>query len=286
MKSHSTLRGMTYTSKELLSALRKISRTLSRVTRAQGLGHALKVTFGPTLDDYGIWRMTSSDRELVFWERQVIGVGSYAAETAHAQLDPARHDELIPKDVRPYLHLIPQGGAVLDVGAGPVSRLSCGSRAGKYKLTATDLLTEAYRKMLAAHGFEHVLDGVRYVPCSAEKLSETFPAGSFDFISINNALDHTTSPREVFHQLVEITKPGGHIVITGHSREGSNERWQGMHQHDIWLSDGRLMRCGRFGKDEECLNANLPVEFVKGVEPARPDGDMAAVFRKYGSRAL
>jgi hypothetical protein len=75
---------------EAAGPLSKLLRTLHVVTRAQGLGHALKVAFGPTLDAHGIWRMTSSDRELVFWERQVVGVGSYSAETAQAQLDPAR----------------------------------------------------------------------------------------------------------------------------------------------------------------------------------------------------
>lgn len=262
------------------SALRKLIRTLDRVTQAQGFGHALKVAFGPTLDDRGIWRMSPNDRELVFWERQIIGVGSYAAETGMAQLHPSRHDELVPKDVRPHLHLIPRGGNVLDVGAGPVSRLSAGARSRYYQLAATDLLTEEYREMFRAYGYEHVLDGVRYVPCPAEKLSSQFPRASMDFISINNAIDHTTSPRDVFRQMVEITKVGGHIVITGHSREGSNERWQGMHQHDIWLESGRLMRCGKHGKDQECLQDGLPVEFVTGVEPDVPTGDMTAVFRR------
>lgn len=262
------------------SSLGKVVHTLRRVGRARGVAHALKVAFGPTLDNRRIWPMSAEDRELVFWERQVVGVGSYSAETGQAQLDPARHDELIPKEVRPYLSLIPREGAVLDVGSGPVSRLSGGAHRGEYRLTATDLLTVEYRAMYAAYGLEHVLDNVTYVPCPAEALYRQFGAESFDFVTMHNAIDHTTSPSATFKQLVEITKVGGHIVITGHSREGSNERWQGMHQHDIWLSDGRLMRCGRDGADEVCLNAGLPVEYAAGVEPTQPFGDMAAVFRR------
>src|SRR6185312_15521066 len=58
-----------------LNPVAKIARTLRLVTRAQGFGHSLKVAFGPTLNDLGLWRMSGEDRELVFWERQIIGIG-------------------------------------------------------------------------------------------------------------------------------------------------------------------------------------------------------------------
>jgi hypothetical protein len=187
--------------------------------------------------------------------------------------------ELVPDIIKPYLHLIPKAGAVLDVGGGPVSLLSAGCRRGDYTLTATHLLTESYHQMLTAYGFHSALEGVKYIACPAEQLSAHLPKNSYDFTWINNALDYTNSPAASFCQLVEVTKPGGHIVVTRHSLEGSNENWHGLHQHEIRLYCGRIMRSGRSG-DTQCLNDNLPVEFVAGVQPRNQYGDMVAVYQK------
>lgn len=262
-----------------MQALRKIAKTISTVTPVQGIAHALKVAFGPTMNARGLWPMDAMDRELVFWERQIVGVGAESAKML-IQLDVARHDELVPRDIRPFVRYIPQDGQVLDVGSGPISLLSGGHHAGKWKLTATDLLTESYQQLLKAYGHGRVVDGVRYVACPGEKLGEVLPHGSFDFISMNNAMDHTTSPRAVLEQMVLVARSGAHISITGHTREGTHENWDGMHQHDLWVENGKLMRCGPHGKDTQCLNEGLPLTYVEGTESKDRRKDMAILFRK------
>src|SRR4051812_46574069 len=134
----------------MMDALRKISTTISQVTPVHGFGHALRVALGPDLNDHSLWPMDSTERELIFWERQVIGVGC-EVEKMKVQLDVDRHDELVPNDIRPFISLIPAGGNVLDVGSGPISLLSGGHHKGQWKLTATDLLTSSYQALLNSY---------------------------------------------------------------------------------------------------------------------------------------
>lgn len=262
-----------------MSALRKITTTFRSVTPINGVSHALKIAFGPTLNARGLWPMVSTDRELIFWERQIIGVGA-EVEKMRLQLDVSRHDELVPKDVRPFLQHIPHGGQVLDVGSGPISLLSGGHRRGEWVLTATDLLANEYQALLRSYGHAQATNGVRYVACPGEKLAEVLPTDFFDFISMNNALDHTVSPRTTVEQMVKVSKRGAHIAITGHTCEGTHEKWEGMHQHDLWVEDDRLMRCGKHGADLQSLGEGLPLSFVTGIVSRDRRKDMAILFRR------
>jgi SAM-dependent methyltransferase len=246
----------------------------------RGVFHAIKVALGPELNACGLWKMTPTERELLYHERQIVGVGGSAAHM-RAMLDPQRHDEIVPSDIRPYLRLyVPLGGRVLDVGSGPISLLTGGHRQERYELTATDLLTESYQALLRSYGHEQILRGVRYVSCQGELLASKLEANYFDVVSCNNALDHMESPRTALEQMATVTRPGGVIIISGHSREGTHERWEGMHRHDLWLERGVLWRCGQNGADKRNLTEGLSLDYVDGIEPKHPHGDMVAVFKK------
>lgn len=263
----------------MLRQASKVAAAIRAVTPRRGLKQAMRVAIGPELAKAGIWRIPADDLEVIYHERQIIGVGR-SADSKRALLDPNRQDETVPADIRPYLHFIPQGGKVLDVGAGPISRLTGGHLKGRYTLTATDLLANRYTAMLCAYGYQTILRDVRYVSCPGEELASQLPRDYFDFITMHNALDHTTSPRAVVEQLCAVTKPGGVIVLSGRSREGTGEKWMGMHQHDLWLEAGHVWRCGKEGSGRQCLTDGLCLEYIAGQEPVDPHGMMVAVFRR------
>lgn len=263
----------------MLRQASKVATAIKTVTPRRGLLQAVRVAIGPELAKAGLWNIPADDLEVIYHERQVIGVGR-SAESKRALLDPFRQDETVPPDIRPYLRFIPEGGRVLDVGAGPISRLTGGHLKGRYTLTATDLLADQYRAMLCAYGHQTILCGIRYVSCPAERLASVLERDCFDFVTMHNALDHTTSPRAVVEQLCAVTKPGGVIVLSGKSREGTGEKWTGMHQHDLWLENDHVWRCGREGSGRQCLTDGLGLEYIAGQEPVDPHGMMVAVFRR------
>ena len=116
---------------------------------------------------------------------------------------------------------------VLDVGSGVVSILR--GTVPSVDLVAVDPLGSLYQCL-----FDYSARGITPpVTCPGEELSSWFP--SFDVVHMSNALDHTQDPLRVFDELLEVTRPGGYLIIQGFVDEAKHTGKLGFHQWDIGL---------------------------------------------------
>jgi SAM-dependent methyltransferase len=123
--------------------------------------------------------------------------------------------------------------AVLDVGAGPISRVGTLSENLRVTLRAVDPLAPAYDAIL------DLFSWVRPVPTEfgvAEHLLGRFTEGSFDLVHARNALDHALDPLACIDQMARLVRPGGWIVLDHADREGDQQRFQGLHQWNLFVS--------------------------------------------------
>lgn len=119
---------------------------------------------------------------------------------------------------------------VLDVGSGVVSILN----GLPYDITAVDPLGNEYAKI-----FDYEAFGIRPpLPYAAENLPFQ---DDFDIVHMSNAIDHSIDPVIAYNKLFDAVIPGGYLILQGFFNEGTNEKWQGMHQWNIYVEDNVLV---------------------------------------------
>jgi hypothetical protein len=133
----------------------------------------------------------------------------------------------------------PRGAAisVLDVGAGPLSQIGTLCNDFKVTLRPVDPLAPAYHAILALFG---IAPPVATEFGLAEWLVGQFAEGSFDLVHSRNALDHAIDPVRCIHEMVALVRPGGWIVLDHADREADHQRFQGLHQWNFSVVDGRF----------------------------------------------
>jgi SAM-dependent methyltransferase len=86
---------------------------------------------------------------------------------------------------------------------------------------------------------------IRCVYGYGEILAEMFGKERFHLACSRNAVDHSMSPELFVDNLYEILKPGGYMILEGAIREGSTQKWLGLHKWDIEAQDGDLLLTNR-----------------------------------------
>jgi SAM-dependent methyltransferase len=116
---------------------------------------------------------------------------------------------------------------ILDVGAGPLSVL--GKVFDQYiiELTPTDLLADAYNKILDR---ANVIPPVRTLRCSTELLPSMFSAGYFDIAHARNTLDHSYDPLLCIREMTKSVRQGGTVILVHHNDEAEHVSYEGLHQ--------------------------------------------------------
>lgn len=131
---------------------------------------------------------------------------------------------------------------VLDVGAGPLTTLGARIDGRTVEVVPIDPLAEHYAELLARLGIEAPIPTV---PGEGETLVERFGERSFHGVYCGNAVDHCYSPIDVLRQMVAVVKPGGSIVILCYHNVGELEEYQGLHQWNVTVRDGRPLLWSR-----------------------------------------
>lgn len=121
----------------------------------------------------------------------------------------------------------------LELGPGPVSRLTEGWRRGLFELTAVDPLADEYKR-----NFKH---SPFLVQGYGEDLDNMFEESSFHMCYASNSLDHVDNPLKCMKDMFRLTKVDGVIIIQGNVREGSRTKWFGGHNYNLFLNGDRLM---------------------------------------------
>lgn len=184
--------------------------------------------------------------ELRFWDSFFEPDGPWAEERERR----LRPDSEVADDLKPLL----EGRDsldVLDVGAGPLSAVGKRFEGRRLNLRAVDPLARAYDRLLADHGIE---PPVRTEELAAEELTTRLPANHFDLVFAQNCIDHAIDPVRSILQMVEVTKPGGHVYMKHSQNEAVKEDWYGMHQWNLAEENGDFIISSRtdrtnFSKD-------------------------------------
>ena len=158
-------------------------------------------------------------------------------------------ERLFPQFLLPYVRRF-QGQATkpvdtLDIGCGPISVLRWGVLQGLLHVTGVDPLLDMYRIILERHG----LSGLPAVACHrelniyAEELTSVLPPETFDIIHTRNAIDHVEDPIAVVGQAGACLRSGGILVLDFHTREGSRQGWEQLHQFDLYVDEKKQLVC-------------------------------------------
>ena len=95
-----------------------------------------------------------------------------------------------------------------------------------------------------------------------------FGDDSFDIIWMQNALDHTVFPKTVLMNMVSILRKDGFIIIIGFENEGQFANYNGLHVHDLFLLENKLM-CKSFNtstKNVLSLSEGLSLDVVESAK--------------------
>jgi SAM-dependent methyltransferase len=139
----------------------------------------------------------------------------------------ARLDEIDRVDVK-----------IIDVGAGPVSKLGTRYPGKKIQLVAVDPLAEEYDRLLARFGVE---PPVRTIKAHGERLLRRFAAASFDIAYAVNSIDHSYDPVRIIQNMLALVRPDGVVLLRHRLNEGEHERYVGLHQWNFDVRDTDLV---------------------------------------------
>jgi ubiquinone/menaquinone biosynthesis C-methylase UbiE len=75
----------------------------------------------------------------------------------------------------------------------------------------------------------------------AEKLTDHFPANSFDLAYASNSLDHSYDPLIAINQMLAVVKPSHHVYLWHLANEGRKACYTGLHQWNFDIRAGELV---------------------------------------------
>jgi SAM-dependent methyltransferase len=147
---------------------------------------------------------------------------------------------------------------ILDVGAGPLTRLGKVWRGKTLEIVPTDPLAPEYDRILREIDLQPV---VRTIAIQGEQLTKHFSSGAFDIAYASNSLDHTEDPLEIIRQMAVLVKVGGYLYLWHFVNSGIGEHYSGLHQwnfggshNDLFIDNGRR----RFSA-QQTLGANYEI---------------------------
>lgn len=177
------------------------------------------------LEPLDVLQINAYQSEYGWWKEFMGGPG---AATLTRQADPNL-------EVQDYIakYIKSSDDVILDVGAGPLTQVGYKWKGKPIKVVAVDPLAEAYnsiplpveRPVTTQFGF-------------GESLSDLFPKNTFDITHARNSLDHSIDPLKCIYEMIEVTKPGGHIILHHCQGEGNRTNYEGLHQWDFLTKDG------------------------------------------------
>ena len=173
----------------------------------------------------GIYKEWDKEKEgsVAFFEKKLL------KGSMDKRLNPKRK---LRKDVRPYLPKDQKNLRLLDVGAGPITRLGYKWGERKIDIEALDVNGDLYREMFQKH---QVTPPVITKTSEAEKVDELYEEDSFHFAFSRNALDHCYDPIKAIQNMVKLIKPGCYVLLLHRRNEGHSQGYRGAH---LWNFDG------------------------------------------------
>lgn len=190
-------------------------------------------------------RIASLTQEIAFWREWFVTQGLDWPDDYRRRFNP---DLQLQPELADFLPRLPRTRVdILDVGAGPITRLGKKSAGKEIRLVATDLLASQYNLLIDELKIQPLL---RTIYADAEKLVEQFGESSFDIVHAQNTVDHMEHPLAAIEQMARVTRPGGFIYLRHEENEGTRTGFFTLHQWDFYLDDanGHFMLRHAHGK--------------------------------------
>lgn len=170
--------------------------------------------------------------EVAFWREFLRTKGLQWPGDYQRRCDPTLP---LQRELWPYIETCPRPEvAILDVGAGPLTKLGKTHPTKTLHITAVDVLAPQYDALLAEAG---VTPLVRTLYADAEQLAAHFPPASFDLVYAQNTLDHMVHPLRALDAMAACVRPGGWLVLRHEENEGKTRNYQDLHGWDCTLDD-------------------------------------------------
>ncbi|MCD4821008.1 MAG: glycosyltransferase, partial [Methanococcoides sp.] len=229
--------------------------------------------------NYDIERDYSS--EMGFWENHLAKNDEYV-DYLEMILNKDHRKEVFPKKLLGLIkdlsdELNHENIKLLEVGSGPTSNLAWGVDNGLFEITAIDPLANFYNNLIDKHNYSFP---IRSIEGAGEDILDLFNENTFHMVYSQNALDHAVSPKECLINMYSVLKNGGMLYLCGNVKEGTNEGWKGLHQHDLIPIDNQLFHFDKEGKPTD-LTGNLGLELISCNKSGDSPGDWYNIaFRK------
>jgi SAM-dependent methyltransferase len=185
-----------------------------------------------------LWRRRAGS-EVDFWADWLAGAPGTEqwADDRRLRLDPAT--EIRDPIVRAELDRSPADEiSIIDVGAGPLTRLGYCFPGKTLQIVAVDPLAEDYDRLLREANLE---PPVRTIAVAGEALLEHFGSRTFAIAYASNALDHSADPLGIISNMVALVRPGGVVLLRHKRNEGASAQYGGLHQWNFDVVDEDLV---------------------------------------------
>ncbi len=217
--------------------------------------------------------------EIIFWEKW-LKTAEAARDKEYLRLrDPRSSLQNI------FLMFLPEGletKKILDVGAGPLTRVNKICNSAKIEICAVDALADTYDMLLRKY---NITPTVRTQKCDGEKLSEKFQENSFDMVHSSNAIDHMYDPLRCIAEMIRVAKKGSHIILQFNEMTAEFNRKAGLHQWNLFVKRPRLFSREKHlylqGMRQESLDVtNFYEQIAEQVYSVRDQRFTIVVFKK------
>jgi SAM-dependent methyltransferase len=186
-----------------------------------------------------LWWRTRKRSEVEFWAGWLVGAPGTEQWTSDRELRLAPTTEIRDPVVRAELERNPADEiSIVDVGAGPLTRLGYRYPGKTLTIVPVDPLADEYDRLLRDAGLD---PPIRTIRVAGEALLEYFGAGRFDIAYASNSLDHSADPLTIIANMVAIVRTGGTVVLRHKRNEGQSARYGGLHQWNFDVVDDSLL---------------------------------------------
>lgn len=171
-------------------------------------------------------------------------------------------------------HSTAQTIRVLDVGAGPVSKVGKHINGKPIDLVPIDPMANKYKSILDSLGLK---PPVWTMPGFGEKLSKKFPPNSFDIAHARNSIDHCLNPLQVIIETLSVLKPGCCFYLNHYLNEGQIAKYYGLHQWNFSIKNECFIITSKY-RDE--IDVNQEIDAIATVTEMNIVGNRIIIVLK------
>jgi SAM-dependent methyltransferase len=185
------------------------------------------------------WWQRRKRNEVDFWAGWLVGAPGTEEWASDRESRLAPETEITDPLVREELERNPaQNISILDVGAGPITKLGFVYPGKTLTIVAVDPLAEDYDRLLRD---ADLTPPVRTIGVAGEALLEHFGPETFDIAYAGNSLDHSADPFAIIANMVAVVRAGGIVLLRHKRNEGESARYGGLHQWNFDVDGESLM---------------------------------------------